>query len=93
MCDYGLKVEVGRLFGVGFMGYFAMRSLKMQLRLFKYVLADWLGYVFYMMRIMFGGGVISLNRYRDLLPIPGMKRETVCIVRKDEKQIQILDGY
>jgi hypothetical protein len=37
--------------------------------------------------------VISLNRYRDLLSVSGMKRKTVCIVRKGEKQIQILDGY
>jgi hypothetical protein len=27
------------------------------------------------------------------LPMSGMTRETFCIVRKGEKQIQILDGY
>jgi hypothetical protein len=70
---------------------FVMRSLKMQLLLLC-TLIDWLG-IFYMVRIIFGGNVISLNRYRDLLSIPNMKRKTVCTVRKGEKQIQILDGY
>jgi hypothetical protein len=28
-----------------------------------------------------------------LLPVSVMKRQTFCIVRKGEKQIQILDGY
>jgi hypothetical protein len=46
-----------------------------------------------MARVIFGGSVISLNRYYDLLPIPNIKRKIVCIVRKGEKQIQILDGY
>jgi hypothetical protein len=82
---------VGRLVGVGFMRYFVMRGLEMQLLLWC-TLIDWLG-IFCIVRIIFGGNVISLNRYRDLLPIPNMKRKTVCIVRKGEKQIQILDGY
>jgi hypothetical protein len=53
-----------------------------------------------MAHIIFGGNVIFWDRYRDLLSIPNMKRKTFCIVRKgecivrkDEKQIQILDGY
>jgi hypothetical protein len=54
--------------------------------------ADWLG-IFCMSRIIFGGNVTSLNRYRDLLSVSGMRRKIFCIVRKGEKQIQILDGY
>jgi hypothetical protein len=68
-----------------------MRSLKMQLLLWC-TLIDWLG-IFCMARIIFGGNVISLNRYRDLLSVPGIKRKISYIVRKSEKQIQILDGY
>jgi hypothetical protein len=64
----------------------------MQLLLFECALIDWL-VIFCMARVIFGGNVISWNRYRDLLPIPNMKRKTFCIVRKGEKQIQILDGY
>jgi hypothetical protein len=82
---------VGRLVDVGFMKNFVMRSLKMQLLLWC-ALIDWLG-IFYMARVMYKRGVVPLSRYRDLLPIPSIKRETVCIVRKGEKQIQILDGY
>jgi hypothetical protein len=92
MCDCSLGVEVGRLVGVGFMRYFVMRSLKMQLWLFKYALADWLG-IFCMSHIIYRRGVILLSRYRDLLTLLGMKRKISCIVRKGEKQIQILDGY
>jgi hypothetical protein len=91
MCDYSLKVEGGHLVGVGFVRRFVMRGLEMQLLLW-YTLIDWLG-AFCMVRVIFGGNVISLNRYRDLLSIPNMKRKTVCAVRKGEKQIQILDGY
>jgi hypothetical protein len=91
MCDYSLKVEVGRLVGVGFMRHFIIRSMKMQLLLWC-ALADWLG-IICVARVMFRGNVISWDRYRDLLSIPNMKRKTVCIVRKGEKQIQILDGY
>jgi hypothetical protein len=69
-----------------------MRSLEMQLCLLWCALADWL-VIFCMSRVIFGGNVIFLNRYRDLLSIPNIKRKTVCIVRKGEKQIQILDGY
>jgi hypothetical protein len=69
-----------------------MRSLKMQLLLWC-ALADWLS-VFCMTRIMYKECVVPWNRYRDLsLPMSGMTRETFCIVRKGEKQIQILDGY
>jgi hypothetical protein len=64
----------------------------MQLCLFICALADWLG-IFCMACIIFGGNVISWDRYRDSLSIPCIKRKTVCIVRKGEKQIQILDGY
>jgi hypothetical protein len=46
-----------------------------------------------MARVIFGGNAVSLNRYRDLLSVPGIKRKTFCIVRKGEKQIQILGGY
>jgi hypothetical protein len=83
---------VDRLVGVGFMKCFVVRSLKMQLWLFECTLVDWL-VIFYMARIIYRRSVISLNRYRYLLSVPGMKRETFCIVRKGEKQIQILDGY
>jgi hypothetical protein len=96
VCDYSLKVEGGRL--VGFVECFIMRGLKMQLLLWC-TLIDWLG-IFCMARVIFGGNVISWDRYRDLLSIPNMKRKISCIVRKGEcivrkgeKQIQILDGY
>jgi hypothetical protein len=81
--------------GVGFMRCFVMRSLEMQLCLFECALIDWLSYVFCVVRIMFGGGVVSRSQYcsLSLLSIPGMKRRMSCIVRKGEKQIQILDGY
>jgi hypothetical protein len=92
MCDCSLKVEVSRLVDVGFMRRFVMRSLKMQLWLLRCALADWLS-IFYMVRIIFGGNVTSLNRYRNLLSVPGMKRKISYVVRKGEKQIQILDGY
>jgi hypothetical protein len=91
MRDCSLKVEAGRLVGVGFIRCFVVRGLEMQLLLWC-TLIDWLG-IFCMMRIMFGGSVISWNQYRDLLFTSGMKRKTFCIVRKGEKQIQILDGY
>jgi hypothetical protein len=92
MYDCSLKVEMDSLVGVGFMKCFVVRSLKMQLCLFECTLIDWLG-IFCMARIIFGGNVISLNRYRDLLSISYMKRKISCIVRKGEKQIQILDGF
>jgi hypothetical protein len=68
-----------------------MRGLKMQLLLW-YTLIDWLG-VFYRVRIMFGGGVVPWNQCRGLSSISSMKRKILYIVRKGEKQIQILDGY
>jgi hypothetical protein len=77
---------------MGFMRYFVMRGLEMQLWLFRYALVDWFD-IFCMARVTFGGNVVSLNRYRDLSHTPGVGHETVCIVRKGEKQIQILDGY
>jgi hypothetical protein len=90
MCDYSLKVKVSRLVGVGFIRCFVVRSLKRQLYLFRYALTDWLG-IFCMARVMYRKDVISWDRYRDLLSIPGMKRKISYIVRKGEKQI--LDGY
>jgi hypothetical protein len=95
MCDYSLKVEVSRLVGVGF-----MRSLKMQLYLFRCALADWL-VVFCMAHVMYRKDVFSTSRYRGLLLYTSsMKHKTTYIVRKGEyivrkgeKQIQILDGY
>jgi hypothetical protein len=92
MCDCSLKVEVGRLIDMGFMRCFVMRSLKMQLWLFECALADWL-VIFCMARTMFGEGVTLENRYRDFLYRSGIKRKIFYIVRKGEKQIQILDGY
>jgi hypothetical protein len=99
MCGCSLEVDVGSLVGVGFMRYFVMRGLKMQLLLW-YTLIDWLG-VFCMVRVMYRECVIPWNQYCDSsLFVTGMKhetscivRKTVCIVRKGEKQIQILDGY
>jgi hypothetical protein len=94
MRDCSLEVEAGRLVGVGFIRCFVMRSLKMQLWLFECALIDWLSYVFYMVRITFRGSVVPWNQYcTSSLSIPGIKRKTFCIVRKGEKQIQILDGY
>jgi hypothetical protein len=55
-------------------------------------LIDWLD-IFCMARNIFGGNVISMDRYYGLLPISNMMRKAFCIVRKGEKQIQILDGY
>jgi hypothetical protein len=55
-------------------------------------LADWL-VIFCMTRTMFIGSVISVGQHCSLLPISNMRRETFCVVRKGEKQIQILDGY
>jgi hypothetical protein len=55
-------------------------------------LIDWLG-VFCMERITFRGSVVPWNQHCDSSSTPSMKRNTSCIVRKGEKQIQILDGY
>jgi hypothetical protein len=56
-------------------------------------LIDWL-VIFCMARVMYRRGAAPWSRYCDLSPsVSGMKRETVCVVRKGEKQIQILDGY
>jgi hypothetical protein len=92
VCDCSLEVEAGHLVGVGFVRYFVMRGLEMQLWLFECALANWLS-IFCMMRIMFRGNVVPWNQYCNLLPISGMKREISCTIRKGEKQIQILDGY
>jgi hypothetical protein len=64
----------------------------MQLWLFKYALADWLS-IFCMLRIMYRKDVFSMNQYCGPSPTPGVKRKISYIVRKGEKQIQILDGY
>jgi hypothetical protein len=92
MYDCSLKVEVDRLVGVGFMRYFVMRGLEMQLCLSGGALIDCFG-IFCMMHTVFRGNVAPWNQYCNLLPISGMKRETSCTIRKGEKQIQILDGY
>jgi hypothetical protein len=73
-----------------FVRYFIMRCLEMQLCLLR---DDWIN-TFCMVRIMYKISVAPWDQYcGSSLSIPGMKRETVCIVRKGEKQIQILDGY
>jgi hypothetical protein len=55
-------------------------------------LINWLG-IFCMMRTMFGKDVFPWDQYCGSSYISGMKCKTSCIVRKGEKQIQILDGY
>jgi hypothetical protein len=93
MCDCSLGVEVGHLVGVGFMRYFVMRSLKMQLWLFKYALIDWLD-IFCMMHIMYRKDMIPWNQYCSLsLSVSCMKPKISYTIRKGGKQIQILDGY
>jgi hypothetical protein len=63
----------------------------MQLLLW-YALADWLG-IFYMARVMYRKDVFSMSQYcSSSLSTSSTKRKTFCIVRKGEKQIQILDG-
>jgi hypothetical protein len=83
---------VGRLVDMGFMGCFVMRGLEMQLYLLGNALIGWLG-IFCMASVMYRRGAISWNRYRDLLSASCIKRKILCIVRKGEKQVQILDGY
>jgi hypothetical protein len=68
-----------------------MRSLKMQLLLWC-TLIDWLG-IFCMVRTIFGGNVAPWNQYCGLSSISSVRRKIFYIVRKGEKQIQILDGY
>jgi hypothetical protein len=92
MCDYSLKVEMDHLVGVGFARYFVMRGLEMQLLLLWYILTNWL-VIFCMARIMYKKDVVPWSRYCGPSSVHGMKRKTFCIVRKGEKQIQILDGY
>jgi hypothetical protein len=91
MRDCSLEVEAGRLVGVGFIRCFVVRSLEMQLLLWCNLI-DWLG-IFCIARIIYRRGVVLWNRYCDLLYKHGVKRKISCIVRKGEKQIQILDGY
>jgi hypothetical protein len=91
MWDCGLKVEVDRLVGVGFIRCFVMRSLKMQLLLW-YALADWIN-TFCIVSIMYRKDVIHWNQYCGPSSIPGMKCKISCAIRKGEKQIQILDDY
>jgi hypothetical protein len=99
MCDFSLEIEVGHFVGVGFVRYFVMRGLEMQLCLFRYALAYWL-VIICVVRIMYRRGVPPWNQDCSLsLSMPGVKRKISCtirkgeIVRKGEKQIQILDGY
>jgi hypothetical protein len=92
MYDCSLKVEMSRLVGVGFMRRFVMRSLKMQLLLWC-TLVDWL-VIFCMRSIMCRRGVMPWNQDCSLsLSIPNIEHKISYIVRKGEKQIQILDGY
>jgi hypothetical protein len=50
--------------------------------------------IFYVAHIIYRKGVVSWNQGCSLsLSIPGMKHETFCVVRRGERQIQILDGY
>jgi hypothetical protein len=76
-----------------------MRNLEMQLLLWC-TLINWLSYIFCMACIMYRKDVFPWDRYCDSSCISSMKcktscivRKTVCIVRKGEKQIQILDGH
>jgi hypothetical protein len=85
--------SVGRLIDMVFARCFVMMSLQMQLCLFECALTSWFSYVLCVARIVFGGNVVSWNQYCGSLSMSGMKREIHCIVRKGEKQIQILDGY
>jgi hypothetical protein len=55
-------------------------------------LTDWLD-IFYMLRIVYRRGVVHWNQYCDSSSVSGMRRKISCIVRKGEKQIQILDVY
>jgi hypothetical protein len=64
----------------------------MQLWLFECTLIDWLD-TFCMVHIIYRGGVVLLSRYCGPSSTSGTRRKTFCIVRKGEKQIQILDGY
>jgi hypothetical protein len=80
------------LVGVGFMRCFVMRSLKMQLCLFECALADWLG-IFCMARVIYRRGAIFMDQYCGSSSMSSMKRKISYIVRKGEKQRQILDGY
>jgi hypothetical protein len=86
-------VAVLALVDMKFIRCFAMRSLEMQLLLW-FALANWLSYVFCMMRTAFERDAALGNRYCSLpLSIPNIDRKAVCILRKGEKQIQVLDGY
>jgi hypothetical protein len=68
-----------------------MRSLEMQLLLWC-TLIDWLG-IFCMARTICRGAMVPWNQCCDSLPMSSTKRNALYIVRKGEKQIQILDGY
>jgi hypothetical protein len=79
------------LFGVRFVRYFVMRSPEMQLLLWC-ALVDWL-VIFCVAHIIYRRGMIHWNQCCGSSSTSSTKRKTVCIVRKGEKQIQILDGY
>jgi hypothetical protein len=89
VCDCSLKVEMDSLVGVGFIRCFVMRSLKMQLCLLR---DDWIN-TFCIVHIMYKRSVASWNQYCSSSSVSSIKRKTFCIVRKGEKQIQILDDY
>jgi hypothetical protein len=90
-CDCSLKVEVGRLVGVGFIRCFVVRGLEMQLLLWC-ALIDWL-VIFCIVRVMYRKNVFSMSQYCGSSSVSGVRRKISCIVRKGEKQIQILDSY
>jgi hypothetical protein len=57
------------------------------------ILADWVN-TFCMVCIIYKRSVVPRNQYRGLLlSVFGMERKIFYIVRKGEKQIQILDDY
>jgi hypothetical protein len=75
------------------MEYFYYEESENAAAVVKERFANWLG-VFCIACIMHRKDAFPWNQYRDLLLFTAsMKRKASCIVRKGEKQIQILDGY
>jgi hypothetical protein len=89
--DCNLKIEAGRLVDMGFVRCI-IRSLKMQLCLSGCTLINWLS-IFCMAHIVYRRGVVPWNQHCISSRILGTRSEIFCIMRKGEKQIQILDGY
>jgi hypothetical protein len=88
ICNF--KVEMDRLVGMGFVRCFIMGGLKMRLYLLRNALIGLLG-IFCVECVMYKKDAAPWNRYCGSMS--DMKRKSYCIVRKGEKQIQILDGY